>query len=219
MGQKDWEEPNKSILDEGEIEVSLHALTSASNPRVFRITGHHRHIPVEILIDTESHNNFVQEGLLDKLGIACMAAKRFRVYMGNGQYLWCEKMCSKVSLALQGHVFFVDLYVLPIWGLDIVLRMKLLRTLGPCLNDHEAFTMEFTWQDQQVCLQGNKLTTTESISYNRLCSLVHNKHLQAFYALTEVEAVETVDNSGTHEEWDKSFESIPPQGKLLLEQY
>lgn len=173
---------------------------------------------MEILIDTESHNNFVQKGLLDKLGIACMAAKRFRVYMGNGQYLWCEKMCSKVSLALQGHVFFVDLYVLTIWVLDIVLRMQLLRTLGPCLHDHEALTMEFTWQDQQCVHMGINL---QPPSLFHIIDYAHSCITSTYrlFMLTEVEAVETVDNSGTQEEWNKSFEIIPPQGKLLLEQY
>lgn len=55
------------------------------------------------------------------------------MYMGNGQFLLCNRMCVGISFVLQGHEFLgipfvlqgheflVDLYVLPICGLDIVL--------------------------------------------------------------------------------------------------
>ena len=63
--------------------------------------------------------------------------------MGNGQFLFCDNKCMRVELVLQGTCFAVDLYVLPIWGLDVVLGMKWLQTLGLCVLDHEALTMEF----------------------------------------------------------------------------
>ncbi|XP_073153182.1 uncharacterized protein [Henckelia pumila] len=102
-----------------------------------------------------SCHNFIQEGLVTKLGVSCVTERWFRVYMGNGQYLWCEKMCPQVPLTLQGHEFRIELYVLPIWGLDIVLGMQWLRTLGPCLHDHEALTMDFKWKQGK----GNTLCT------------------------------------------------------------
>lgn len=91
---------------------------------------------MRILIGTGSNNNFIQEALVEKLGLVCEEAKRFRVYMGNSQYLICNRRCVGVALELQGHSFVVDLYILPIWGLDVVLGMQWLRTLGPCVHNH-----------------------------------------------------------------------------------
>jgi hypothetical protein len=70
-----------------------------------------------VLIDTGSNNNFIREALVDKLGLSWVDAKRFKVYMGNGKYLLCNKKSTDVRLELQGHVFIVDLYLLPIWDL------------------------------------------------------------------------------------------------------
>ena len=102
-----------------------------------------------------SHNNFIQEGLVDKLGLLSDPAPKFHVYMGNGQFLLCDRMCMNLSLVIQGHKFMVHLHVLPMCGLDTVLGMQWLRTLGPCIHDHEALTMEFTWKNKQVYLLGN----------------------------------------------------------------
>ena len=125
--------------------------------RIFRLAASYRDHSVEVLVNVGSHNNFIQEGLVDQLGLQPVTAPRFRVYMGNGQFLLCDKICMDVPLMLQGHEFLVDLYVLPICGFDIVLGMQWLRTLGPCVHDHEALTMEFNWKGKRVCLVGNML--------------------------------------------------------------
>jgi len=60
---------------------------------------------LEVLIDIGSNNNFIREAFVDKLGLAWVDAKRFKVYMGSGQYQLCNKKCIDVRLDLQGHVF------------------------------------------------------------------------------------------------------------------
>lgn len=98
------------------------------NPQIFHILARHGTEPWEVLIDTGSNNNFIQEALVEKLGLAWEETKRFKVYMGNGNYLVCCKKCREVGLEMQGHCFKVDLFVLPIWGLDVVLGMQWLCT-------------------------------------------------------------------------------------------
>ena len=65
---------------EVEPEVSLYALTNASNLKIFRLAASYRDHSVEVLIDIGSHNNFIQEGLVDQLGLQLVSAPRFRVY-------------------------------------------------------------------------------------------------------------------------------------------
>ena len=95
-------------------EVSLNALSNSANPRIFRIQAKQGTEKLEVLIDTGSNNNFIQESLAAQLRLPWEETKRFKVYMGNGNFLICSKLCRDVELVLQGHLFVVDLYILPI---------------------------------------------------------------------------------------------------------
>ncbi|GKG28383.1 hypothetical protein Tco_0406710, partial [Tanacetum coccineum] len=46
--------------------------------------------------------------------------KAFKVYIGSGESLLCENVCSQVTLGMQGLSMEVDLYVLPMKGPDVV---------------------------------------------------------------------------------------------------
>lgn len=54
---------------------------------------------LEVLIDTNSNNNFIQETLVEKLDHKWEETQRFKVYMGSGLYLVCYKRCT-VELVL-----------------------------------------------------------------------------------------------------------------------
>ena len=72
---------NPATMDEiaSKPEVSLHALTIASNLQIFCLTATYWEHIVEVLIDTRSHNNFIQEGLVEKLELQSVPAQRFCV--------------------------------------------------------------------------------------------------------------------------------------------
>ena len=112
--QGDAEHESVSVMGEDEMEVILNTLSHSVNPRIFRIMEKHGTKALVVLIDTGSNNNFIQEALVDRLGLKYERATRFQVYMGNGQDLVCDKKCVGVELVLQGTSFEVDLFVLPI---------------------------------------------------------------------------------------------------------
>lgn len=166
-----------------EQEVSLHSLTNTSSPQIFRIFAVCGKQAVEVLIDTGSHSSFIQETLVDRLGLENEPSNRFKVYMGNGQHLFCERRCNGVKIIMQGHEFVVDLYVLPIWRIDIVFGMQWLRTLGPCLHDHEELTMKFSWNGRQVCLIGKSGVDAGEVSKNKMSMLLQSHNICTLYTV------------------------------------
>lgn len=76
---------------EEELEVSFNTFSNSLNPQIFRIMAYHGLEKLEVLIDTGSNNNFIQEALVARLGLKWETAKLFKVYIGNGQYLVCDK--------------------------------------------------------------------------------------------------------------------------------
>lgn len=146
----------------------------------------HNSESLEVLIDTGSNNNFIQKNLAQRLGLHTADTKKFKVYMGNGNSLWCSQVCSGVELSLQGHKFLIDIFVLPIWGMDVVLGMQWLQTLGPCLHDHKALTMEFEWNGKMVKLAGSSTLATQQLSLSKLHTLLRDGEVRDVCIIAEV---------------------------------
>ncbi|XP_062104135.1 uncharacterized protein LOC133815295 [Humulus lupulus] len=185
-----------------EAEVSLNTLSNSLNPRIFRIMAKHGTETLEVLIDTGSNNNIIQASLAERLALKWEDTTRFKVYMGNGNFLVCSKICIGVELLMQGHQFVVDLYVLPICGLDIVLGMQWLQSLGPCLHDHKNLTMEFQWQGSTVKLEGSKTAAPNQLTFTQFHALIREGDIKDVYrlmalqkedppALTDLQTVES----------------------------
>uniref|UniRef100_A0A803PMN4 Uncharacterized protein n=1 Tax=Cannabis sativa TaxID=3483 RepID=A0A803PMN4_CANSA len=208
-------------INEGELgdptfkEVSLNSLSNSSNLRIFRLQAKHITESLGVLINTGSNNNFIQESLAIHLGIPCEETKVFKVYMGNGNSLVCLKVCHGVELLLQGHQFTVDLYVLLIWGLDVVFGMEWLGTLGPCVHDHKELTMEFQWKGQAVKLAGNSELAAQQLSANQFHVLLHEGEVHELYNLCSTEK----DIAAATNKIECLEKLMPPAGKGLIREF
>ncbi|XP_062118280.1 uncharacterized protein LOC133831890 [Humulus lupulus] len=196
-------------------EVSLNALSNSTNPRIFRLRANHGKESLEVLIDTGSNNNFIQESLANRLGLRCEDTKCFKVYMGNGNSLLCSKICHGVELILQGHQFSVDLYILPIWGLDVVLGMQWLQTLGPCIHDHKALTMEFNWQGKTVKLAGSADIANNSLMFTQFHALLRDGEIREAYRITAI-IEEQIETNPPFSTW---LEKLPAESIEIIQEF
>lgn len=97
---------------------------------------------------------------------------------------------------MQGHIFFVDLYILLIWRLDVILRIQWLRTLGPCLYDHKGLTMEFQWNRRRVLLVGDNLSKSKQVYFHQLRSIIDYDIVSLVYTVFIVHKTKgATDNS------------------------
>ncbi|XP_062088840.1 uncharacterized protein LOC133795407 [Humulus lupulus] len=146
-------------FDSVEDEVSLNSFSNSMNPQFFRIMAKHMNESLEVLVDTGSNNHFTQESLAATLNFSWEETKRFKVYMGNGNFLMCSRICHGVELILQGHQFVVDLFILPICGLDV---------------------------GKVVKLAGSKEVAAHQLTYTQFHALVREGDIKDLYRLTTV---------------------------------
>lgn len=218
-GTEDADKGGEDVSAEEEVEVSLNAFSNSVNPHVYRIPAKIGKEALEVLIDTGSNNNFIQETLVEKLALTWKEAKRFKVYMGNGQYLNCDKICAGVELEMQGNCFKVDMYILPIWGLDIVLGMQWLRTLGPCLHDHDALTMEFQWKGRKVKLAGTQDESTRQVTFSQLNSIIGGRGVSCFFRVLALPLESSVEEVVKEDEIAKIEATLPEVGKGVIRRF
>lgn len=140
--------------DPQQAQISLHALLGHTIPQTLRVLGHIANTQVAILVDGGSTNNFVQERVAKNLGLPLQPSPTFQVLVGNGEELQCSTICPNVCIILGTHKFWVDLFVVPLRGVELVLGVEWLKSLGPVLTDYNCLSMTFIKEGQVVELQG-----------------------------------------------------------------
>lgn len=114
---------------------TLNALAGQGNPHSLHLIGEIDHHQFHVIIDSGSTHNFVKLALVERLGLAIQPTTKFRVYIGNGDYLLCQYVCPQMALLLQGSEFVLDLFVLPIKGPEVVLGIQWLQQLSRVAHD------------------------------------------------------------------------------------
>ena len=147
------EDPGQFFLDE-ELEISLNAITGTPNPKTMKIIGVLRNQQVVILTDSGSTHNFVDAKLAEVLGIISTSGDAIKVRIANGQIISSPGKSQHLTFKMQGNLYKMDLYILPLAGCDIVLGIQWLRVLGPILWDFDHLTMEFQYGSKRCVLQG-----------------------------------------------------------------
>ncbi|XP_023638902.1 uncharacterized protein LOC111830637 [Capsella rubella] len=139
----DDDDPDEIFHDPAEPEITLHALTGWDSPKTIRVQATINRQLLVALIDSGSTHNFISERAANKLNLKSTPTSAFSVKVADGHPLCCHRVYRQIALHLGEISFSVDLYALPLTGLDVVLGIQWLETLGPTLCDWKAHTMEF----------------------------------------------------------------------------
>ena len=80
---------------------SLNALMGHPYARALRLEGSFGDHRFHVLIDSGSTHNFIKPAIVEQLQLPVSGTPRFRVFIGNGDFLLCTQRCSFVPIALQ----------------------------------------------------------------------------------------------------------------------
>ena len=109
---------------------------------------------VIVLIDSGSTHNFISECMANLLRLPVVPTQPFTVRVANGENLKCQGRSEEVQIDLHDTIFSLTFYSLPLTGLDVVLGIQWLETLGSVMCDWMKLTMEFRWKNQTKKLVG-----------------------------------------------------------------
>jgi len=92
--------------------------------------------------------------LATSLGIQPQHQDGITVQIANGQEVASPERSKEVEVKLQGVIFQIDLFILPLARCDVVLGIQWLQTLGPIFLDFSALTMHFSLGKIPCTIQG-----------------------------------------------------------------
>ncbi|KAK4433278.1 putative mitochondrial protein [Sesamum alatum] len=166
------------------ITLSNAAVSGVSSPRTFCLRGLIRGHDVSVLIDSGSSHNIVQPRVAEFLGLPVALLSSFPVLVGNGVALHCFGVCRDVSMLLQSHKFSVSLYVLLIFGADIVLGVQWLGSLGLFLFEFSIPSIQFYHDGVLVTLSGASTSLPQIASYSQLRRFITTDSFHSLCLLT-----------------------------------
>ncbi|XP_052203138.1 uncharacterized protein LOC127808607 [Diospyros lotus] len=150
---------NSGVEAEDLPKVSLHALAGSAGPQTMQVTAMLKGKVASLLINNGSTHNFISTKVAHKLQIPTTIIEPFEVRVASGERLAGTQQCKAVSLKIQHIYVSVDLYVIPLAGVDIVLGVQWLAQLGKVVFDYKQMAMEFTLGGRQVRLSMQQGTT------------------------------------------------------------
>ena len=175
------EEPIMESTETVNPKITLYALSGWAAPQTMRVMAKIGQYAIVILIDSGSTHNFISSRLANLLQLPIKPTTSFSVQVANGAKLTCQGMFEKVQILIQNIPFSLTVYSLPITGLDMVLGIQWLETLGSVVCNWKDLTMEFEWEDKKQRLQGINPHAVQSASVTEVAKEI--KQGQGVYAI------------------------------------
>ncbi|XP_019425047.1 PREDICTED: uncharacterized protein LOC109333920 [Lupinus angustifolius] len=153
--------------------LSLNALKGGLGIGTIRFVAHIDKLPITVLIDGGSSDNFLQPRIVKFLKLPTEPAPRFKVMVGNGNYMSAEGVIQELKVHAQGNFFQLPVFLLPILGADLILGACWLKTIGPHIADYEALQLKFMWQGKFTSLRGDPELLPKQAELHHLRRMMH----------------------------------------------
>ncbi|MCH86025.1 Ty3/gypsy retrotransposon protein, partial [Trifolium medium] len=141
--------------DEELVECKLMGvLGSMGESHTMKVEGKIQNVDVFVLIDSGASHNFISPKVTTALGLAITPTAARNIKLGDGHKVLTKGMCEGVKMKVGELEVVVDAFVLELGGMDMVLGVSWLSTLGKVVMDWKAMTMQFLSKNQEVKLQG-----------------------------------------------------------------
>ncbi|CAJ2665277.1 unnamed protein product [Trifolium pratense] len=137
--------------------------------------------------------------------------------VGNGDFLHCTGLCADIPITVNKHTFNLSLYVLPIQGVDVVLGVQWLQTLGPFVSDFTIPSMQFYHQDSLLTITGTKPSSVTLASYNQINRMLHTNLIATFHSITIIPS--QVSSNSPPIPDTQTTQSLHPDLQAVLQPY
>jgi hypothetical protein len=143
-----------------------------SAPQTLNIVGYIKKQKVIVLIDSGSTHNFIDKILAKNLNCFVYPVTNFQVLVANGGSIDCVGKCHNIKLSMGEYNLEIPMYAIPIGGVDVVLGIQWLRTLGTISTNYNELFMRFELEGIQYELKGLKYGPSQVINSHRMENII-----------------------------------------------
>eukprot|EP00253_Pinus_taeda_P035146 PITA_35146 len=159
--------------------ISCNVLAGITTPRIIKIEGHIKKKKVIVLIDSGSTHNFIHCKIAKELNCFLYPTPEFQVMAASGGTINFFGKCHKIKLSMGEYVLNSPMLSIPVGGVDIVLGVQWLQSLGTIVFNFQELFMKFSVEGKQLELRGIVGKTGKIISSKDLQKVLDN-HSKVF---------------------------------------
>ncbi|GAU23864.1 hypothetical protein TSUD_369720 [Trifolium subterraneum] len=164
-------------------QLSLNAMKGISGMGIIRFTGRIGNIDIQVLVDGESSDTYLQPRIAHFLRVPIEPTPKFQVLVGNGQSLTVEGIVRQLHVQVQGHELTVPAYLLLVAGADLILGSSWLASLGPHIADYAALTLKFYQNGKYITLQGDTSAQPLQAQFHQLSRMHHTNAIAECFTI------------------------------------
>ena len=140
-----------------------------------------------MLIDCGSTHNFIHYKLAKALNCFIYPAPEFQVMIANGGTINCSGKCHKINLTMGEYVLNSPMLAIPMGGVDVVLGVQWLQSLGMVAFNFLELFMKFSLDGKEFELRGITGKPSKLISSHGMTKLLKKGHHGVIAQLCSVE--------------------------------
>jgi hypothetical protein len=169
---------------------------------------------VIVLIDYGSTHNFIHYKLAKALNCFVYPTPEFQGMIADGGTINCSGKCNKINLTMGEYVMNIQMIVIPMGGVDVVLGIQWLQSLGTMDFNFQELFMKFSLEGKEIELRGITGKPRKVIITNGIKKLFKKGHQGVIAQLCSLDVQTSkpsipLDLEGIIDKNSKVFEDIP----------
>ena len=118
-------------------------MVGITTPQTLNIEGYIKKKKVIVLIDSSSTHNFIHSKIAKDLNCFIHQALEFQVMVADGSTIKWSRKCHNIKLSMGEYVLNSPMIAIPMGGVDVVLGVERLYSLGTISFNFQELFMKF----------------------------------------------------------------------------
>ncbi|KAF1868716.1 hypothetical protein Lal_00036154 [Lupinus albus] len=208
------EDDDENEVDVGEglksfdsLQLSMYSMTRLTSTKSWKVGGTLGDNLRMILIDCGASRNSISRNLVDNLQLKMEETHAYVVEVGDGHNVRCKGKCAQLKLSIQQLEVIQNFYVFGLKGMDLVLGLKWLASLGEVKADFGRMELTLKNENSIITIAGDPALNRIKLSYG------------AFMQVLLEESGGLLLHYDTKQGSRQEGEGIPTELKGTLQQY
>ncbi|XP_017431908.1 uncharacterized protein LOC108339280 [Vigna angularis] len=206
LAEEDGEDETEENAEMEQTAMELSGLSAGglTQSNTMKLQGWMQRRRILVLIECRASHIFISTRLVKELGLESTDTRPYKVCLGDGQKKVTSGYCTRVLVKLDGLEVKNKLYLFELRGVDVILWVTWLASLGEIKVDWGQLIMKVEREGNEVEIKGDPTLTRRMVIPK---VLLKEKEIEAMTLLWSLSQAEAVEADGEAERWAPTQEA------------